>query len=391
MIDPRMLVESTGGEATAPFWFWFVQFFKALGFSLHTAPMNLWYAGLLIALWLHLRGNPNARQFAGRLLRQMPVIVAAGVNLGIVPLLFIQLVYFSVFYPATILMAWYWIGIVVLLIPAYYGVYAYAWGIGSPGPSGEGSGVRVHSMARWRLAAGWLAAVFFLTIGFIFTNGLSLMEHVARWPELWSRHSYYGAAMGTALNTGDATFWPRWLLMFGLALGTTAVWAVFDAEWFAGKTAGEAYRRWAWGFARKLYTAGMIWAAAAGSWYVFGAWSDELRTTMLHGQWFVVALTFVTGAATGLPWLLLMLFGRHAANRPAAALVALSQFGVLALNAVSRQIVQNVTLKPYFDVSTQPIDEQWGPMAMFLIVFVIALIVLGWMIAQIVKCGSKNV
>ena len=67
--------------------------------------------------------------FAGRLLRQMPVIVAVGVNLGVVPLLFVQLAYHRVFYPATILMAWFWLGIIVLLIPAYYGVYAYAWGL----------------------------------------------------------------------------------------------------------------------------------------------------------------------------------------------------------------------------------------------------------------------
>ena len=56
----------------------------------------------------------------------MPVIVAVGVNLGVVPLLFIQLAYYKVFYPATILMAWFWLGIIMLLIPAYYGVYAYA-------------------------------------------------------------------------------------------------------------------------------------------------------------------------------------------------------------------------------------------------------------------------
>ena len=47
----------------------------------------------------------------------MPVIVAVGVNLGVVPLLFVQLAYHRVFYPATILMAWFWLGIIVLLIP----------------------------------------------------------------------------------------------------------------------------------------------------------------------------------------------------------------------------------------------------------------------------------
>ncbi len=79
-------------------------------------------------MWLHARGNQHARRFAARLLQQMPVIVAFGVNLGIVPLLFVQVAYYKVFYPATILMAWFWLAIIGLLIPAYYGVYAYAVG-----------------------------------------------------------------------------------------------------------------------------------------------------------------------------------------------------------------------------------------------------------------------
>ncbi|MEN6450721.1 MAG: hypothetical protein ABFC96_09535, partial [Thermoguttaceae bacterium] len=74
MIDAQMLVEQSQA-AGLPAPVWFVQLFKALGFTLHAVPMNLWYAGLLIALWLHLRGNKHGRQFAARLLQQMPVIV----------------------------------------------------------------------------------------------------------------------------------------------------------------------------------------------------------------------------------------------------------------------------------------------------------------------------
>ena len=125
-MDPQMLIDSASANIPAPFWF--VQFFKWLGFTLHIVPMNLWYAGLLVALWLHLRGDQHARRFAARLLQQMPVIVALGVNFGVVPLLFVQLAYYKVFYPATILMAWFWLAIIGLLIP-HYGVYAYAWGI----------------------------------------------------------------------------------------------------------------------------------------------------------------------------------------------------------------------------------------------------------------------
>jgi hypothetical protein len=378
MMEPQMLIDQASVSAV-PAPFWFGQFFKCLGFTLHAVPMNLWYAGLLVALWLHLRGNEHARRLASRLLGQMPVIVAIGVNLGVVPLLFVQLAYAKVFYPATILMAWFWLGIIGLLIPAYYGVYAYAWGIRN-GPK---------SMAGWRKAAGWCAAIFFIAIGFCFANGLSLMDHVARWPELWRQHSLAGAALGTALNVGDATLWPRWLMMFGLALGTTAVWLLVDVFWLAGKTTDEAYRQWALSFARKLYTLGMLWAAAAGTWYVFGTWPDELRKTMF--AWPLWPLTILTGMATGLPWLLLMTANWCADKRATVAAAALCQFGVLGINAASRQVVQNLNLKPFFDVAAVPEDVQWGPLAMFLIVFVIGLAVVGWMLAQAMKCHVEDV
>ena len=127
-MDPHALIAPAGEPAIgAPMWF--VEFFKVLGFTLHAIPMGLWYAGIPIALGLRLLNNPQGRHFASRLMRQMPLIVAYGVNLGIVPLLFTQLAYPQLFYPATILMAWFWLAIIVMLIPAYYGVYLYAWGL----------------------------------------------------------------------------------------------------------------------------------------------------------------------------------------------------------------------------------------------------------------------
>jgi hypothetical protein len=376
MMEPNMLIDPASAALPAPFWF--VEFFKVLGFTLHAVPMNLWYAGLLIALWLHLYGDRHARQFAVRLLRQMPVIVAIGVNLGIVPLLFIQLAYYKVFYPATILMAWFWLGIILLLIPAYYGVYAYAWALRN------GTGL----IPGWRVAAGWCAAIFFITIGFLFANGLSLMTHVDRWLELWNHNSVAGAALGTALNVGDQTLWPRWLLMFVLAVGTTAVWMLVDAFWLAPKTSDEAYQHWALSFAKKLYTLAMLWGVAVGTWYVLLTWSPELRARMF--QWPLLPLTVATALAPGLPWLLLMTANRWPAKRAAAAAVALAQFGVLGINAVSRQTVQNINLEPVLNVAAQPVSVQWGPLAMFLIVFVIGLAVLAWMIAQITKCRPET-
>jgi hypothetical protein len=375
-MDPNLLVDSTMPSIPAPWWF--VQFFKALGFTLHAVPMNLWYAGLLVALWLHSFGSADGRRFSARLLQQMPIIVAFGVNLGIVPLLFVQLAYYKAFYPATILMAWFWMAIIGLLIPAYYAVYAYAWGL----RCGE------KGLAAWRVVAGWCAAIFFVGIGFLFANGLSLMDHVGRWPEMWRTTSASGATLGTALNVGDATLWPRWLLMFGLALGTTAIWIVVDAHFLMGPTTNEGYQRWAIGAARKLYTVGMVWAAAAGAWYVFGTWSDAVQNKMLHGP--LLALTIATAVVPGLPWLLLMTANWCDDKRATVAAAAVCQLGVLGVNAASRQIVQNFNLRLFdLDVVAQAESVQWSPLLLFLVVFVLGLAVIGWMIVQVATLPRK--
>jgi hypothetical protein len=399
-MDPQTLIDPATPGLPAPVWF--IELFKVLGFSMHMAPMNLWYAGTILAVLLHALPSEHGRRFSARLMAQMPVIVAMGVNLGIVPLLFVQLGYAKIFYPATVLMAWFWLAIIGVLIPAYYGVYVYAFGLRDDGPktgtvpifasAKMGPSHLTHKMPLWKRLAGWAAAAGFLWIGFTFANAMSLMENVRAWPEAWERHSFNGATLGTALNLADPRLLPRWLLMFGLALCTTAAWAMFDAGWFARRESPQ-YRVWAKRFSLKLYTAGILWFAAAGSWYVFATWSPELRTAMFRWPWCV--LTIVTALSPGLPWLVIWRSQGTVpfTGRGFASLVALAQFGVLGLNAVSRQVVQNLELSRYYNIFNPrqaPEQVQWSPLIVFLAAFVLGLALVAWMIAQVAKLPPEG-
>lgn len=357
----------------APAPWWLLAGLKVLGFTLHLVPMNLWYAGILIALWLGRSNSAEARHWSRRLLLQMPLFIAAGVNFGIVPLLFLQTSYYRVFYPATILMAWPWLSIIGLLTLAYYGVYVY------------GMGLKRGSISRLRLAIGWTAGLAFLLIGFVFSNAMSLMTNVPAWPEIARRTGDAGAVYGTALNLADPVLLPRWLMMIGLALTTVAVHAVFDAGLFGGRSGGE-YRRWAVGFARKLALAGVVWFALCGSWYVFGAWPAGLRAAMTGGS-----LAFLTGATALAPGLvlLLLLLRRGPATPGFAALLGATQFLVLGLNAVSRQVVQNLELRPLLDVTAEPMAMQWSPLLLFLVCFVAGVALVIWMVSRVVTAERK--
>jgi len=367
-VDPKMLI-GPSSPLGYPAPYWFLVFFKVLGFTLHMIPMSLWHAGIILALLMRSRGGEHARHLSDRLMKQMPIMIAAGVNFGIVPLLFTQVAYYKVFYPATILMAWPWFSIIIMLTLAYYGVYIYTTGLR------DGN---TH-LTPLRRAAGWAAAVLFVVIGFIFTSAFVLMTKVEVWPRLWEKFSVAGAPLGIAHYASDPTSMPRWLMMLGLALMTTAAWMVVDTAIFAAKESQE-YKQWAMNFALKVYTGGMVWFALTGSWYTLGAWQAEVREVMLSGSHLI--LTALTALSPGLPWLLILMQRKNVT--PSLALIAgLSQFVVLALNATSRQIVQNLELKPFLDVTAEPVNMQWSPLILFLVLFVIGLGVVIGMVTKI--------
>jgi len=72
----------------------------------------------------------------------------------------------------------------------------------------------------------------------------------------------------------------------------------------------------------------------------------------------------------------------------AGAAIGGAQLGVLAVNAVSRQIVENVEVHRLYDVSAQPTALQWGPMVLFLVSFLAGAAVVGRIIAHVLKAHS---
>jgi len=372
-MDPNQLIGPMSPMGyPAPYWF--LVFFKVLGFTLHMIAMNVWYIGILLCMGLYWRGSEHGKRLSGRLMNQMPVIISIGVNLGIVPLLFLQVAYYRVFYPATILMAWTWFSVFFLLTVAYYGVYYYVIGL----RKGDAA------LVAGRKLAGWVSAVLFIVIGFIFANAMSLMAHVKGWPDIWFLTSKAGAALGTGHNLGDGTLYPRWLLMIGLAIMTTSAYITLDTALFARRES-EDYRRWAWRFSFTVYSVGLVWFALAGSHYVFASWPVELRAAMFSGPRAI--LTVATALLPGLPWLLLLL-KRKTMTVAGAGLIGASHLLTLAANAISRQVVQNESIRPYLDVTAEPVTTQWSPLILFLLLFIAGVGVVIWLLAKAVQAAK---
>jgi hypothetical protein len=343
---------------------------KVIGFALHMGPMHLWYAGLPLAAILSGRSS-HARRLSRRLGGAIPTAIALGINFGLVPLLFTQVLYHRAVYPAGILMAWPWLAVIPCLVIAYGCTYVHAFQAksGNVGRSGR--------------VALVVAAVLIVLLGFLFTNHFSLLTNLSGWKAIAERTSVSGAVSGLALNTGDPSLWPRWLTMFGLAVTTTAVWIAVDTVLLRGGDEDPAYRAWALRCALATFALGAVAAAAAGTWYTLGTLSEEtlIATRGTLGAPFLVAATVAPLPVGVLLWRL----SKHS-SRPCAWGLVAAQSVVLLLGAVVRQVVQHQRLAGFgYDPSTEAVRAELSPLIVFGLSVAVGVGVIVWMLRAVAR------
>ncbi|MGC8653720.1 MAG: hypothetical protein ACP5US_06995 [Candidatus Kryptoniota bacterium] len=373
-MNPQDLIgPSSALGSPAPLWF--ITIFKVAGFTLHMIPMNIWYAGMLLVALLGTFGKGNAKELAHRLSRSMPVIVAVGINLGIVPLLFTQVGYYQFYYPAGILIGWWWFCVIILLLFAYYGVYVYSMSI------------RFGKDSVLAKGAAWISSIAFIIIGFLFTNNFSLMVNINNWIKIFNHTTVGGATTGVGLNLSDPTLFPRWLMMFGMAIMTTAVYISVDALFFHRARTTRGYQIWAGNFTFVLFTIGMIWFGLMGSWYIFSS-MDKYVIEQLHKSPLMYTVFTITALSPAVVWTALF-FQRRAVVKGTTLFASISQILVLTLNAICRQWVQNTEIFKFKDLTEETVNIQWNPMILFLLLFTVGLLIVGWMISKIMSLERK--
>jgi hypothetical protein len=363
---------STLSAVPAPFWF--VQFFKVVGFVLHTVPMGIWFAGLPIAILAAIANTKTSGLYAKRMFRQFPVVMALGINFGVVPLLFLQTTYYKAFYTATILTAWYWIAVIPVLIVGYYSLYIAAY-------AGEKRGRQI--------VFGLIASLCLIAIGTLISNGLTLMVRSDLWAELMKETGYFGAAFGTANNFHDPALGIRLATVFGFALLTVGVWAAFDSHFIFRDENNESaeYKRWTLGLLKMLSVLGIVVIGVAPHLpKIFGYETGEaikialphyLAVWLLAGPFAVLVLAVLAGAKNGgKNWVVL--------------LIALVQFLSLAYFGIVRQVGQNAGVAQFVDVSKLPVAVQWDTLIAFVVIFLLGVLLILWMVKQCVGCPKQD-
>jgi hypothetical protein len=339
---------------------WLFHLLLIVCFFVHVLFLNVTLGGTIIgassALLTRDQAGPGRR--AGRLvLGLLPPSISFTVTTGVAPLLFVQVLYAQVFYPATVLLGWIWLGLLALLIAGYYAVYLAKYEVG----------------AARGFSRVWLpvAALCFLTIAAlqVLVNVLQLTP--GRW---WSVAERVGAAFQ------DPTLLPRYLHFL---LGSLAVGGMFLAILALRQARRDADPFHAWLARRSL-----IWAMAAtglqvviGFWLLFRLPVDILRALM-GGNFHATAHLFVGAGLGVLAMILLMSIHEPLEQRAMVWAAGGCVLLTVATMVTIRDAVRGLYLAPFVSLAALPIRTQTDVLVLFLAVFALGIVALMWMLGR---------
>ena len=167
---------------------WLAHFLMALTLALHWLFLTI-TAGGAAAHVLEKRGG--APQTGPRGLGGfVPFSLSMAMTPGIAPLLFVQVLYGNFFYPANILIAHAWLGLLVAVTLVFYLTYI---------------ALRRVRQGRQARVAGVAALVLTAISAMVLSSNATLTQSPGAWDALRGK-------AGTAFYLGDTTFWPRWTL-----------------------------------------------------------------------------------------------------------------------------------------------------------------------------------
>jgi len=315
-------------------------------FLLHLFLMNIALGGSILNAVYRLRRKEIAPASSN-----LPTTIALAVNLGVPPLLFVQVLFGQFFYTSSVLMATYWLAVVPLLILAYYAAYLM-----------RGKGARVG--AAWSA----ISALLLLAIAFIYVNNMSLMLRYGRWP------LYFADKRGLMLNLSDPTLFPRFFhFVIGALAGASiswSAWAHFRDKRGRGSDdfAKAAGLRLFWIFTSIQMLAGLAW---------LGTLPVEAKRLFMGGSAYATTLLLV-GVLLAVGLLAHAIMGKF-------KIAAIILVPVMIVMVLMRDVIRSSALSEVFSAEALEVEPQYGPLALFVGVFAVGIGVLAWMIKAAFK------
>lgn len=338
-------------------WGWFYVLLM-LTFLLHLLVMNAMLGGGIIALISSLRGGEQNTLLSREFSYKWPYTIAFAVNMGVAPLLFIQVLYGHFIYSSSILMASWWLSVIAMLILAYYGAYIYDF--------------KFDSMRGLRTCMAGFCVALLLVIAFLFTNNMTLMLQ----PESWS--AYFTDAGGGFLNTADPTLIPRYLHFVIGAVAVAGLYMALIGHFGFVKSKADP---------QSLIERGMSYFTLAtaiqvllGFWFLI-ALPKHVMLQFMGDNMYGTTLLMLGLVLAGL--VLFLGYKRQVLKTCGAALL------LLVIMILMRDLVRTTYLAPYFTPADLQVHAEYSPMIFFLVVFVAGLALVGYMLKLALDSGKE--
>ena len=368
MMQTNLIPTLDPNPLPAPFWVF--KLLLVVTFFLHIIAMNFMLGGAVLALGAKWRSKDpahGARVFFD-VAKKLPSLLPATITLGIAPLLFVQVLYGQFFYTSSIIMAWPWFLVLVLVTVAYYGFYYVSF------RSGQQPGKAERVM--------WLSTIFIVVIGFLFSSNFTLSQAPSRWAG-----KYFAHPSGWSLNLSEPTLIPRFLHFFVAAVAVGGVLLVFIA--MANWKRDHDYARLVLHFGGKAFMYATMAQIVVGLIFLVSLPRD-MRTLFLGDNALATALLLV-GVAGGIGAIFAMSDALRKENLRMCGYVVPGILGVVILcMSVMRDILRDAYLKPWFHPEQFAVKTQWSVFPLFLVLFVVGVILWLVMLARFGLLGGKR-
>lgn len=340
----------TADVLSAP-WGWF-QFLLMLTFPLHLLAMNAMLGTALTAFVCHLRQEHQYHELSHELAKALPFLMAFTINLGVAPLLFLNVLYGHMFYTSTVLMGLFWLAVIPILIVAYYLAYIHDFNFKKLGNMGT--------------VAILVVLIFLLVVGFIFSNNMTMMISPASWPR------WFTTPGGTLLNLADPILMPRYLHMMVGALAVGGLWVALYSSTVLKHDAGVADAGTRLGMRLFTWMSGL--QILVGSWFLLTLPGGVMKRFMGSNM-------LATGLlAAGILLAIASLVTGYRRNITATLWLAIP---LIYLMSFMRDSVRAGYLAPYFDMTRVPVNPQWSPLIFFFVILVSGLVLVIWMLSRL--------
>jgi len=354
-MNPAMLIPTP--DAIPVPWGWFY-ILLMVTFLLHILVMNAMLGGGIIALISSLRNDQQSTLLTKELSYKWPYTIAFAVNMGVAPLLFMQVLYGQFIYTSSLLMAVWWFSIFGLLILAYYAAYIYDF--------------KFEAMGNLRIFVLEFSLAILLFIGFMFSNNMTLMLH----PEKW--HTYFTNGHGTFLNLSDVTLYPRYL---HFVVGSVAIAGLFFA--LIGRfhfTKSQVQKETLINRGMEYFTYATAVQMFIGVWF-FLALPGHIAREFMGGNSYATLLI-----AIGVALALAALYSGYKKRVMMTSWLALATLVVMIF---MRDLVRRFYLAPYFKLSDLTVEPQYSPLIFFLVTFVVGIIMIGYLLKLAFGCRKE--